>query len=122
MRTSRPQPIRLRCRGEDADHRADRVTDDDYVGEVELTADFEDVLGVAFERGVSVRVPGRMIRAAEAHVIEEDDPVILRESGPDVPPHALITAEAVRREHRLCIVRPMLDGVVTRQKTRVPSL
>src|SRR5829696_778014 len=53
-----------------------------------------------------------MIRVAEAHMIEEDDPMILRERRPDVPPHRLVAAEAVREEHRLPILRPMLDDVV----------
>ena len=53
------EPLRLLHGGEHADHRADRVADEHHVGQVELTADLEHVVGVALERAVPVAVVGR---------------------------------------------------------------
>jgi hypothetical protein len=52
-----------------------------------------------------------MVGVPEADVIEENDPVVVRERGPDVSPHGLIAAEAVREEHGLRVARPVLDDV-----------
>ena len=87
--------------GEHADHRADGVPDEDHVPEPELVADLEHVLGVAVERGVALRVVGGQVGAARADVVEEDDPMIVREGGRDEPPHVLVAPEPVREEHRL---------------------
>jgi hypothetical protein len=50
-------------------------------------------------------------------MVEEDDPVVLSESGPDVPPHALITSKAMREEHRSRSTRSVLDDVVAGQNS-----
>ena len=38
------------CRGQDPDHRADRMTDEDGVAQTELPAELDDVVGIPFER------------------------------------------------------------------------
>ena len=53
------EALGLLRRRQHADHRADRVADEHDVAQVELLADLEDVLGVALERGVALRVVGR---------------------------------------------------------------
>ena len=45
-------------RGEDPDHCADRVADEDDVAEVELVADLQHVLRVTLQRGVPLRIEG----------------------------------------------------------------
>ena len=72
----RAEALRLARRGQHADHRAHRVADEDHVGELELAADLEHVVGVAVERGVALRVVGRQVRAAGADVVEEHDAVV----------------------------------------------
>ncbi len=87
--------------GEDADHGGDGVADEDHIGQVELAADLQHVLGVAPQRPVPVRVVGRQVRAAGAHVIEEHHLESVLEPGSDEPPHVLVAPEAVGEDHRL---------------------
>src|SRR4051794_31775903 len=53
-------------------------------------------------------------------MVEEDDPVVLLEFRPDVPPHRLVAAEAVGEEHRLRGGRAVLDDVVALQGSQSP--
>jgi hypothetical protein len=90
------------------------MPDEDHVGEVELTADLENVLGVAVERRIAIGIPGRQVGATEAHVVEEHHTMIFRERGPDVPPHALVAAVPVREEHRARSAASVFEDVVAR--------
>ena len=43
------EPVRVRGDGEHADHRGDRVADEDDVAQVELAHELEDVVGVTVQ-------------------------------------------------------------------------
>ena len=96
----RAEQLRRLLQRQDADHRADRVPDEDDVGELQLAADLDDVGGVAAQRGVLLRVVGREVGVAGADVVEEHDAVVDGEVRGDEPPHRLVAAEAVREQHR----------------------
>ena len=95
------EPIRFLHGGEDPDHRAHGVPDEDQIVQLELAADLEHVVGVTLERPVLEAVVRREVRAAGADVVEEDDAVFVLERRGDVPPHVLIAAEPVHEHHRL---------------------
>jgi len=73
MTGSAREALRLLGGGEDADHRAHRVADEDDLVQVELGTYFEDVLRVARERRVALWIVGREVRVARSDVVEEDD-------------------------------------------------
>ena len=98
--TSAPNSSGACLNGEDADHRAHRVADEDDVGELELAADLDEVGGVAAQRPVLLRVVGGQVGAARADLVEEDDAVVDLEVGGDEAPHALVAAEAVGEDDR----------------------
>jgi hypothetical protein len=52
------EQLRRPFSGQDADHGADRVADEDTVGHAELAAQRDHVVGVAVERAVTARVVG----------------------------------------------------------------
>ena len=85
--------------GEHADHRGDRVPDEDHVPQVELGADVEHVVGVALQGGVAHGVVRREVRAAAAHVVEADHAEVVLERGGDEAPHVLVAAESVGEDH-----------------------
>jgi hypothetical protein len=88
------------------------VPDEHHIGEAQLVADLEHVIGVALQRRIAVAAEGSNIRAAGADVIEEHDSVAVGERGPDVAPHVLIAAESVCEEHGLSAGEPVLADVV----------
>ena len=56
--------------GEYADHRTDRMTDEDDLPQVEIPADLEHVVRVAIQRRVTLRLPGQWVGAPGADMIE----------------------------------------------------
>ena len=109
----RADPPGLADRGQHADHRADRVPDEDGVGQVERAAQLQHVVGVGVERAVPLRVVGRQVRAAGADVVEQDHAMVGLERGRDEPPHPLVAAEPVREQHRAGVRDPGLGDVMT---------
>ena len=66
MRISRVEALRLAVRREHGDHAADRVRDEDTSPEVERMADVQDVVRVAVEAAVALRIVGGQVGAARA--------------------------------------------------------
>ena len=95
----RREVLRLPQVSEQADHRADRVPDEDRRPLAELGDDLEEVVGVAVERAVLLRIVRGHVGVAGADVVEEDGAVPLRIGGREPSPHVLVTAEAVPEEH-----------------------
>jgi hypothetical protein len=75
-------------------------TQDDVL-EIQLSTDFEDVIGVALERAVLGATVRAEIGAARPDVVEQYNPIFVGERWRDVPPHRLIAAVPVGKEHRL---------------------
>ena len=92
---------RLLDGSEHADHGTDGVADEDDVFEAELVTDLEHVVGVALERAVLRAAVGAQIRTSRPDVVEQDDPVRVREGRRDEAPHVLIAAVAVGEHDRL---------------------
>jgi hypothetical protein len=76
------------------------VTHEDRVPGVELGADLEHVGGVAVQGRVPLGPVGAEIRPAGPHVVEEHDAVRVGERRRDEPPHVLVAAEPVGKDHR----------------------
>jgi len=76
------------------------MTDKDDVGEIQTTADFEDVDGVTVEVSVFPRIVRRSVGLSRTDVVEKNHAVRILESGRDKPPHVLIAAESVCKQHR----------------------
>jgi hypothetical protein len=83
------------------------------IAEGELVTDVKHVFRVPLQRGVSPRVVGPDVRAARTDVIEQHDPILVGESGPDVSPHVLITAKAMGKQHRRPILAATQHNIVT---------
>ena len=105
------EALRLGDGGQRADHRADRVADEDRTVDVQRTQDRQDVLGVAVQRPVALGIEGRVVGMAVADVVEQDHAVLVGKRRPDEAPHVLITAEAVGEDDRRT-VGPAVDGDV----------
>ena len=88
-----------RLRGEDADHRADRMADE-TPSHAELAADLDHVVGVALQRrhtGRGRRPRGRSRRSRPGRTGRRG---VVLEGRRDQPPHVLVAAEAVREDDR----------------------
>ncbi len=83
------------------------MADEHDIAQVELAADVEHVGGVAVQRAVAMPVVGREVGLAGADIVEQDDAEAVLERRPDVAPHDLVAAEAVREDHR-----PAIGGTV----------
>ena len=116
------EPLRLLAGREDPDHRAHGVAHEDDVLEVKGTADLQDVVGVAPQVGVSVRVERRQVGPAGSHVVEEDDPMGVLEGRGDEAPHVLVAAEPVREQHGRAVGPARHDHVVAGECVHRPTL
>jgi hypothetical protein len=87
--------------GECANHRAYRMPHEMNVSQAELFHDFEHIQTVSAERAVAACTECRRIRAARAHVIEQDYLVLIQEGRINMPPHALVAAVPMRKHDRL---------------------
>jgi hypothetical protein len=94
------EPVGLPQHRQRTDHRGDRVTDERDAVEIEFAHDVEHVFGVGVERGVPVDGVRVEVGPAVPHVVEEHDAVRVGERRRHEPPHVLITAVAVREQHR----------------------
>ena len=97
-------PLRVASRGQDADHRAHRVADEDRVGQ--RRARGRSRPRRRRSRRGSRSAPGRT-PTGPSHsgpdVIEEHDPMIRLERGRHEAPHVLVAAEPVREDHRAAV-------------------
>ena len=89
------EEIRASDGGNGPDDGGDRVGDEDAGVDVELLEESEDVVGVALEGCLAVEVEVVGVGGAGAHVVEEDDAVVVDKVGDQVLPHRLVRAEAV---------------------------
>ena len=87
-------------RREKADHRTNRMADEDRVLEAEFVADLDHVVRVARKRGVFLGIVGLQVRPARPDMVEKDSPKSVLESGRHVPPHVLVAAKSVGEHHR----------------------
>ncbi len=97
------EPLGLLGGCEHADHRADRVPDEDHVAQIELAADLEHIFRISRQRAVLRPVVRTQVGPTCPDVVEEHDSVLRLESRRDVPPHVLVAAEAVCEQHRLAV-------------------
>lgn len=74
---------------------------EDGVPKPDLAAGLQDVPRVALEGAVAAPVIRREVRPARADVVEEDDPMLVREGGSHEAPHVLVAPEAVGEDHGL---------------------
>ena len=85
--------------GQHADHRADRVPDEDHLADAELVDDLVQVVGMAVQRVVLGGVVRGEIRHPASDQIEGHDPVAVGEGRRQQAPHALVAAEAMGEDH-----------------------
>ena len=95
------EQVRLTLGGKNADHAAHRMADENRVAEIESVTDVEHVLGVSVERRIPLGVVSGEVGIAGANIIEENNPIVVRECGHDEAPHVLVAAKAVCEKHRL---------------------
>jgi hypothetical protein len=98
--------------GEHADHRADRVSDEDNVVQVELLDDVEHVFGVTVEGVVLAAVVCTQVRPTGTDQVEQHHVMVGEEVGYDVPPRLLAAAEAMGEDDRAAGGVPQDGNVV----------
>ena len=81
------------------------------VVEVQLPADAHHVVGVALERGMSLRVV-RRLRPTSADMVEQDQAVAALEVRGYVAPHVLVAPETVREQQHATVRQTGVDHVV----------
>ena len=106
------EEVRLTVRGQDADHRAHRMPDEDHLPQVQLAADLPYVVRVAVQGRVPLLPPGREVRAARTHMVEQHDPEPLGEDRSHQTPHVLVAAEPVRQHDHRSVRGPEFHDVV----------
>ena len=84
--------------GDGADHGGAGVADEDAWLDVELLENGEEVVGVAFEGGVALEVEVFGVSGSGAHVVVQNDAVVVDKVGDEVFPDRLIGAEAVAQD------------------------
>src|SRR3954451_10257284 len=82
-----------------ANHRADGMADEHRIPKLQLAADLDDVVGIAFKGGVSSLGKRAEVGPAGADVIKKNGPEPVPESGFDEAPHVLVAAEAMGEDH-----------------------
>ena len=85
--------------GEDADHRAHGVSDEDDIVDIEGLEDLQEIVGVSVERVVLPAAVGRPVGASGSHVVEQDDLEVGLERRCDRTPRRLTASESVREDH-----------------------
>ncbi|KAM1127709.1 hypothetical protein ACFX2I_037641 [Malus domestica] len=83
---------------DDADHGGGRMADEDAWLDVELLKNGEKVVGVAIEGGVALEVEVFRVVGSGAHVVVQNDAVVMDKVGDEVFPDRLIGAEAVGQD------------------------
>jgi hypothetical protein len=95
------EAVRLLDGGENADHSAHRMADEDSVCQVELATDLQYVLRVAVQGIMPRPIISRGIRLPMTNMVEQNDLVAVRKGRRDEPPHVLVAAISVSEDHRL---------------------
>ena len=93
------EKLRLLNRGQHADHRAHRVANKNGILQVQLMDDFDQIVRIACEASILLRIVSRRIGAARANLIEQNRAKLAREGGSDVTPHILVAAIPVSENH-----------------------
>ena len=75
------------------------MTNEHHIANLKSPADIKDVLGIPFQAPVPGLAVGVEIGLAPAHVVEQDNAVIVLEGRGDESPHVLVAAEPVGKEH-----------------------
>ena len=87
--------------GEQADHGADRVADEDHgAGGAAGVEDLQHIFGVAVQAAVPGAVVGAQVGAAAAGEVVGKGAVAVRESRGHEAPHGLVAAETMCEHHR----------------------
>jgi hypothetical protein len=86
-------------RGEHSDHRADGVADENAALYAKLLSDLDEVLGITVKGCVLLRIIGRKIGSAGAHVIVKNREIVGLKRRCNKAPHVLIAAKAVSKDH-----------------------
>jgi hypothetical protein len=94
------EALRRLDRGQQPDHGADGVADEDHRPVRALVQEFDHVVGIAVQRLVFVVVIRAQVRTAAADQVERDRAETLRECRGQEAPHRLVASEPVREDHR----------------------
>ena len=87
------------------------MTDEHGVFQPQLTADLDNVLGIAGKHRILSMVIGREVGASRAHMIEEHDFEIVFKFRGHEAPHVLVATEAVGENHSPLALPTDLDVI-----------
>lgn len=95
----RHEALRRLDGGQQADHGADRMADEDHRAAGERIEDLEQVVGIALQAGVLVAAVGGQVGAAAADQVEGDDAEAVLVGRREEAPHGLVAAESMCKDH-----------------------
>ncbi len=90
--------------GQQADHGADRVSDEHHGTGGEGIEDLKQVVGIAVQAAVFLAVVGGEVRAAAADQVEGDGTEAVLVGRREEAPHGLVTSEPMRKYHGRCTI------------------